>query len=556
MSHIDDDGRRRSIRNSPFPSVDSIAHKIDTMLTPIASSQISHPPMTIASDTSSPSNTNDLLSYDKSSITPTDPVDIDPNPSNITSMSPPSDPPAAHAIPGTVSTTTPQSDPAILQLQASIRAIARRITTIQEVTESRFESINMDFQQTQLELTNILKEGLTDMNKQRMEDMNFLREQTTINRRPTSPPPPVSLLASPDIRSTTSSLGDPPASCETITSSNDSVGTSHKPDPPEIITPPKKQINNNTTRTPRKTPVSLPIVRTPPSHPTDIPPPPTIIVKTIKDPTPLTFKSFKKDNSYSDFKTACLIRANTDTYHSNIVTKNDNGRLIWNCAATEKESQILHLATTTAMGVNATNLIDRSDHTPCGIELWRTLDKHYLKSYKSLALKDKLKKEYEQLRKDTNESYTKYVSRVENKIEQLEFNEMKAGPMSERAYRLIDGLKMPNIFGDILMRIETDDTWHKNLTLRDVMQKAEDHHDLYVAIHGDTIPEPRPSPSPRTPRPRPTPPARDLKRLLLLGPRLQHHVLTATHPHRPHNRSETLITAVPIPMKNTGLKII
>jgi hypothetical protein len=137
------------------------------------------------------------------------------------------------------------------------------------------------------------------------------------------------------------------------------------------------------------------------------------------------------------------------------------------------------------MGVHATSLIDRSDHTPCGINLWKTLDKHFLKSYQSLALKDKLKKEYEQIRKDRNETFSKYVSRVENKIEQLEYNEIKAGNMTERAYRLIDGLKMPAVFGDILMRLEVDDTWHKDLSLRDIMQKAEDHLALYTVIHGE-----------------------------------------------------------------------
>ena len=309
-------------------------------------------------------------------------------------------------------------------------ALARRITTIQETTDMKFQSFHTDFSLSQLALTQIIQEGLKDMSYQRTLDMREIQNQVTATRPPLSPLPPVSFLGSPDVRSTTSSLGDPPASCDTSISVPESTGSSHKPDPPEIIQvapvrPTRPKSTPRPTQTTTPVPVSPPISETPLPQP--IPLPPTIIVKTQKDPTPLSFKSFKKDNSYSDFKTACLIRANTDTYFSNLVTKNDKGRLIWNKDSTEKESQTLHLATTTSMGVNATNLIDRSDHSPCGIALWNTLDKHFLKSYTSLALKDKLKKEYEQIRKDSNESYSKYVSRVESKIEQLEYNEIKAG---------------------------------------------------------------------------------------------------------------------------------
>ena len=527
MSHINNEGRRRSTRHSPFPSVDSIEHEIESMLTPVASAQIPQPQNTQPSMDMSPSTSNDLLSYDKSSATPTVANDTNPASPPKPQTSIQSDHYAIHAIPTTVSTDIPPTDPTILQLQASIRAIARRITTIQEVTESRFETIHSDFRQTQTELTNILKEGLTDMSKQRMDDMQFLRNQAIAHTRPASPPPPVSFLGSPDVRSTTSSLGDPPASCETITSNNTASTTKSKPDPPEIITP-TTQYKQKPIKTPEQLPHPLPVTTPPISPPQLISHQPTIIVKTVKDPSPLTFKSFKKDHSYSDFKTACLIRANTDTYYSNLVSKDDAGRLIWHANATEKESQILHLATTTAMGVSATNLIDRSDHSPCGITLWTTLDKHYLKSYKSLVLRDKLKKEYETLKKDRNESYTKYVSRVESKIEQLEFNEIKAGPMAERAYRLIDGLNMPQVFGDILMKIENDESWHKNMTLRDVMQKAEDHHDLYVAIHGEVtqartpqVPRP-PAPSPRSPIPRPRTPIPPSPRTPAPTPRQPH----------------------------------
>ena len=138
MSHINDEGKRRSIRNSPFPNVDSLEHEIDTLLTPIASATLPVDQMTNPSENSSPTNTNDLLSYDKSQEQQNITNGIDP------SESLPLEPPQQFTspIPLTVSTTDAlQVDPSILHLQASIRAMARRITTIQEVTESRFDSV-------------------------------------------------------------------------------------------------------------------------------------------------------------------------------------------------------------------------------------------------------------------------------------------------------------------------------------------------------------------------------------------------------------------------------
>jgi hypothetical protein len=376
-----------------------------------------------------PTLSNDLISYDKSNES-----------LNTTTQQTQPETNKRNDVPLTVSTPTIMnaSDPVILQLQASINAMVCRIDTVQETTAMKFESIQSNFKHSQTEMALILRDGLDEIAKQRTDDMQFLHKEVLAKlQRPTSPPPTVSFLGSQSIKSNTSSLGDPPASSAT-TFSHNTKSTECKPDPPEIQSDTKQQPQQ--VQKTRKLSVPTEHVLTQqeqpqPEEPPKLPTPtPTIIVKTEKDPSPLTFKTFKKDHSYSDFKTACLIRANTDTHYSNLVTKSQTGRLIWNEEATEKESQILHLATTTAMGVSATNLIDRSDHTPCGLQLWKILDKYYLKSYKSLALKDKLKKEYETIHKDVNESYTKYVSRVEAKIEQLEYNEIKAGTMAERAY--------------------------------------------------------------------------------------------------------------------------
>ena len=165
----------------------------------------------------SPTNTNDLLSYHRSVASlNTDSESLTTFPTLDPLLAPAT---IASAVPSNISTPAKSNtSPDILQLQASICAMKQRITTIQEVTTSRFESIHFDFRQNQNELAKILTDRLQDISAKRNEDMQTIQNQFAHHQRQPSPPPTVSFLGSPDIRFTTSSLGEPPASCEMICS--------------------------------------------------------------------------------------------------------------------------------------------------------------------------------------------------------------------------------------------------------------------------------------------------------------------------------------------------
>jgi hypothetical protein len=62
--------------------------------------------------------------------------------------------------------TSSNLNPAIVQLQKSLQESTKRIDTIQEMTTSRFSSIQEEFLKTQNSLASILQNGLNDINKQ------------------------------------------------------------------------------------------------------------------------------------------------------------------------------------------------------------------------------------------------------------------------------------------------------------------------------------------------------------------------------------------------------
>jgi DNA anti-recombination protein RmuC len=119
------------------------------------------------------SHTSKDLSYDRESQT----NDLlSPMPSNHLdhhneSADPPTQIPSSTNEPKPTVTTSnfvpsPLVDPVIHQLQQSLSLMTARINTIEETTTQRFTSIQDQFTQSQLNIANILKEGLKDMQMQ------------------------------------------------------------------------------------------------------------------------------------------------------------------------------------------------------------------------------------------------------------------------------------------------------------------------------------------------------------------------------------------------------
>jgi hypothetical protein len=156
------------------------------------------------------------------------------------------------------------------------------------------------------------------------------------------------------------------------------------------------------------------------------------------------------------FKKMTLLSLNVDQYYSNIVrSKNDCG-LELNPNMSEAHSKSLFFATLKALGSNANEVVNTNSTSSDAISLWTKLDNHFHRITSSHVLKTKLKKDYESLQKESNESFTAYITRFETTLETLNHNRIDPGSHTDIAYRYLESLAMPTIFNNILMNLDND----------------------------------------------------------------------------------------------------
>jgi hypothetical protein len=218
MSYTNKDGNRRSSQTATSEHGVNISNTIN---------DFSNDAPEHNNDDTPSSRTSNVFSYDA-----TNSPSIEP--SANTNVPSSQEQPTPHPIPmvttsSQVHSTSIAQDPVIQQLQHSLRLMATRIDTIQETTEHRFTDMQNQYERGQESLQNILKQGLLDMNKHRQEERQMMRE---IRGYQTQEPPTRSVVV-PEARSSTSSLGDPPASIHIHASPTKSPSVQSAPDPPE-----------------------------------------------------------------------------------------------------------------------------------------------------------------------------------------------------------------------------------------------------------------------------------------------------------------------------------
>jgi dUTPase len=332
--------------------------------------------------------------------------------------------------------------------------------------------------------------------------------------KPTSPDPPESTYNIPPLRH--SNHFNTPSHQAHHSSKQISNQLHHKhthpPSPPSHI-PPISEQNQYTTSTPTFTPS--------PSHPSHfhpLPPPapnpsiptPTIIVQAPTQTPKLLLDSYKKDNGYLHFKHMSLLSLSADPYYSDCVQYDKDGNLQFNPHMSDQLSKFLFCATIKALGRNASEVISTTTNRDANaFKLWAQLDSHFLRSTSSHILKNKLKKEFDSMKKESNESFSSYVSKFESCLQQLRHNNIDPGTSSDIAYRFIESLALPKVFNTILMNMDEDSSWALGGDLRALMYKAENHYQKYEQIYASSsCPRPSsPSPPPRIrpQRPSPTP---------------------------------------------------
>jgi hypothetical protein len=323
---------------------------------------------------------------------------------------------------------------------------------------------------------------------------------------------------------------DPPTTTKTVSKPQTNSQQTRSPDPPESTYMPTTQ--QNTIKNPYTTPCTtntdksvlhnqhqqerpthLNYNPTPPSQYETFPSPhhqtqqipntssnhhsppnqPTIIVQAPTQAPRLVIDSYKKSIGYPHFKKMTLLNLSTDDHYSDIVRTNKAGELSINPHMSQKLSKLMYCATLKALGSNASEIINTTINTaPDAVALWSKLDSHFIQTASSHVLKMKIRREYEQMQRESNESFNTYVTKFENILETMRHNNIEAGSSADIAYRYLESLALPSVFNDILMNLDKHSPWAIGNDLRALTYKASNHHDKHKQIYNNHRPNPPP----------------------------------------------------------------
>ena len=68
-------------------------------------------------------------------------------------------------------------------------------------------------------------------------------------------------------------------------------------------------------------------------------------------------------------------------------------------------------------------------------------------------------------------------------LDQLDHNNIDTGSESAIAYCLIEGINQPHLFNNILMPMESDESWYLGLSTHDIIHKAEEYEAKWKIIN-------------------------------------------------------------------------
>ena len=204
---------------------------------------------------------------------------------------------------------------------------------------------------------------------------------------------------------------------------------------------------------------------------------------------------------------------NNNTF-TNITTRQGN-KYILNDSMTEKESSALYLATMKALGSHAYDIIS-IDNTESanGPHLWTLLDEHFNEREDSFLLKHDIKDKFLSLKREPNESIEQYRIKFEKQLHILSVNSISLPSRLELVYQFLHNMQIKRVFDDIIMKMDIDDTFFRNLNWKQLSTKSNRQIKLYTKIHPNHDPygkrpkeKQKPhTPSPSTPLKKKTPP--------------------------------------------------
>jgi hypothetical protein len=210
--------------------------------------------------------------------------------------------------------------------------------------------------------------------------------------------------------------------------------------------------------------------------------PPTIM---YAKETKLTFSTYKPSIDYSHWKALCLLEAANNPTYNNIAIKQGT-KYTLNHSMSDKDSSTLYLSTMKALGTHAFNIISITDtESANGVELWTAMDEHFNEKEDSFLLKHEIKCNFQKLRRNPTETIDNYRIRFEKQLHLMTINAIALPSRLELVFQFLTHMNIKKVFDDIIMKMDSDDSFFSNMSWKQLSQKSARQIKLYQKIHPD-----------------------------------------------------------------------
>jgi dUTPase len=172
-----------------------------------------------------------------------------------------------------------------------------------------------------------------------------------------------------------------------------------------------------------------------------------------------------------------LLQLHNHAVYLSITTRDKNNMIIFNRAMAEADSNQLYKATVKALKSHASTYVDSSDHNEsCSFSLWLRLDRKIMGERMSFTSAT-MEQEFNDLKRDNNQSLESFGKKFINHVHMMAYHKISFGTPRHMALKYLMATKMPELFRDQLIDIDSYTTWWKGKTLREFIERCELKYD-------------------------------------------------------------------------------
>ena len=196
----------------------------------------------------------------------------------------------------------------------------------------------------------------------------------------------------------------------------------------------------------------------------------------------LSFTQLKPSTDYIAWRAMMPLKCTKSLKYTHPVTKNETGGYDFKSDMNPEDSSTLFMLIYDALGQMSEKLIvDVSN--PNGHDLLQQLEDYYVDIDTSVVNKQILLQEFDNMKRQQNETYTHFALRFLRKMKELSLNKVTV-PTDEAtlAYKYLRGLNETRINTEICLDLANKKDWYENLTLTEVAKKAQRYMRQYSSL--------------------------------------------------------------------------